>query len=85
MHAPSECSIGYNCEPATRATFRSPPRFSAWIKDPVEGETALGEMLRVLQPGGQLAIFAIFHASKYASTLRQLDAASTRAIRIGTG
>ena len=35
-------------------------------------------MLRVLKPGGQLAIFAIFHASEYASTLRQLGAGQVR-------
>ena len=62
----------------TRATFRSPPRLSTRIKDPVEGETALGEMLRVLKPGGQLAIFGIFHAGKYADVLRQPGAEQVR-------
>lgn len=35
-------------------------------------------MLRVLKPGGQLAIFDIFHASRYAEVLRQLGAQQVR-------
>jgi hypothetical protein len=35
-------------------------------------------MLRVLKPGGQLAIFDIFHAGTYVKVLRQLGAREVR-------
>jgi SAM-dependent methyltransferase len=48
------------------------------IKHPGEREEAIAEMLRVLKPGGQLAIFDIFHAGKYAGILRRLGAQDVR-------
>lgn len=48
------------------------------IKDAVERTTALEEMLRVLKPGGQLAIFDILYAGTYAKILRELGALEVR-------
>jgi len=42
------------------------------ISSSQERATALGEIARVLKPGGYLAIFDIFHTSEYAKALEQL-------------
>ena len=42
------------------------------IPDAAGREKALAEILRVLKPGGRLALFDIFHARSYRSTLERL-------------
>ena len=43
-----------------------------------ERETALGEIVRVLKPGGRLALFDIFHTGEYAKVLQQLGLADVQ-------
>ena len=48
------------------------------IATPEERETALGEIVRVLKPGGRLALFDIFHSGEYAKVLQKLGLADVQ-------